>query len=112
MIRECIEEVGLKPINYNYVARIVFNRVIDGEVNASIVHVYTCSEWVGKLIETSEMKPFWFDLNAIPYDRMMDNDKYWLPQVLNGEKIKAIFELTEDYQTINYEIESMLDKTL
>lgn len=100
MIRECIEEVGLKPTEYSLVAELYFND--DG-----IVYTYLCNSWEGKLIETDEMKPFWFDINNIPFDNMMDDDKHWLPFVLKGKKIRAFFELDENYITLNHHIEEV-----
>lgn len=102
MIRECIEEVGLKPIDYEYMAEISF---INNQKNIALVHVYIVKSFSGNLIETEEMNPYWFDLNNIPYDRMMDNDKYWLPLVLDGKKIKGCFELDENALTKSYSID-------
>ena len=105
MIRECVEEVGLKPIEYEYAAEISFNQMVDGERSIAVVHVYICKEWEGALIETDEMQPFWFNLDNIPYENMMDDDKYWLHLVLAGKKIVASFDLDENYVTLNHSIE-------
>lgn len=40
------------------------------------------------------MKPSWFSLDDIPYDEMWDGDKYWLPRILDGEKVE--FDLVFD----------------
>ena len=103
MVRECTEEVGLIPTEYEYAAEITCNNT--GINQLAIVNVYLCSAWEGTLIETDEMKPYWFDINAIPYESMMDDDKYWLPLVLSGKKIKATFELDKDYVMTNYNVE-------
>lgn len=108
MVRECNEEVGLIPTDFEYVAEIVCNNT--GINQLAVVHVYICKSWCGTLIETDEMKPCWFNLDAIPYESMMDDDKYWLPLVLGGKKIKATFELDQNYVMTNYNIEE--EKTL
>lgn len=105
MIRECIEEVGLKPIDYEYVAELTFINTVNNEKRIAIGHVYIVKSWSGVLIETDEMKPYWFDINNIPYDKMMDDDKYWLPLILSGKKIVASFELDENYLTLSKNIE-------
>lgn len=107
MIRECIEEIGLKPLEYDYVGEVTFNQIMDGERGLAVVHVYICKKWSGSLIETGEMKPFWFDINHIPYDKTMDDDKYWLPLVLSGQKIIAHFQLDENFEIIDYKIEKV-----
>ena len=98
MVRECIEEVGLEPVEYRYVATISCNNIALEQL--AIVHVYLCEAWAGTLIETAAMKPYWFDIEQIPYENMMDNDKAWLPQVLAGDIIRAYFELNENYEMI------------
>ena len=107
MIRECIEEVGLRPTKYEYVAEVSFNQLVDDNRTVAIVHVYICRSWDGELIETDEMKPHWFDINNIPYDKTMDDDKYWLPLVLDGKKIIATFELDDQYGTLDYSIDEV-----
>ena len=113
MVRECVEEVGVRPIEYDYVAEIVCNNLANNE--QAIVHVYICKAWIGTFVETEEMKPHWFDLSEIPLmfeqEKMMDNDKEWLPLVLDGKKVQASFDLDENYKIIkiNYinEMESL-----
>lgn len=107
MIRECIEEVGLEPIEYEYVAELSFYLQAYGKINVDIAHTYICHSWKGKLIETDEMKPYWFNLNNIPYDNTMANDKYLLPFILEGKKIIAEFHFDENYITTDKNIEEV-----
>ena len=109
MIRECIEEIGLEPTEYEYRAKLTFNQLVDDERSVATIHVYICTSWIGELTESEEMKPYWFDINNIPYDKTMDNDKYWLPPVINGQKITATFDLDDEYKTLNYSIAEMND---
>lgn len=51
----------------------------------------------------------WFDINNIPYDKMFPDDKYWLPLILNGEKIKAYFDFDENWNLLSKNIDK-LDK--
>ncbi|MCU0642052.1 MAG: 8-oxo-dGTP diphosphatase [archaeon] len=55
------------------------------------VHVYLIENYQGEPEETNEMAYEWFNLGEIPYSRMWDDDKYWLPLVLQGKKLAASF---------------------
>jgi len=37
------------------------------------------------------MVPQWFREKEIPFDEMWVDDKFWLPRVLGGEKLKGKF---------------------
>ncbi|MBS3081942.1 8-oxo-dGTP diphosphatase [Candidatus Pacearchaeota archaeon] len=59
------------------------------------VHIYTISNFEGMLKETEEMSPHWFNLEEIPYSSMWDDDKHWLPLVLEGKKFNGYFIFKE-----------------
>ena len=40
---------------------------------------------------TEEAVPLWVPLEAIPYDRMWEDDIHWLPLVLDGKSILGKF---------------------
>jgi len=69
------------------------------------VHVYLIKDWKGDPIESEEMFPKWFKINEIPFDQMWDDDKFWLPQILQGKKLKAKFVLGQGEKIIEQEIE-------
>ena len=35
------------------------------------------------------MRPQWFNIEEIPYDKMWPDDKYWYPIMFKGQKFKA-----------------------
>ena len=53
------------------------------------VHIYRVNQFKGNPKETEEMSHRWFDITKIPYERMWDDDKYWLPEILDGKKVKG-----------------------
>lgn len=66
------------------------------------VFLYTCKVWQGHPSESAEIMPEWFPLGAIPFERMWDDAKYWLPQLLRGEKIDAKITYGEDLKTVSF----------
>lgn len=57
-------------------------------------HVYVGTQFKGTPTETDEAIPRWTKISEIPYDQMWEDDKYWLPQMLAGQKFigKFIFD--------------------
>lgn len=64
------------------------------------VSVFVAQEWSGEPKESEEMAPEWFDLTAIPYEKMWIDDRHWLPLVLEGKTIKASFHFAGDGSAI------------
>jgi hypothetical protein len=66
----------------------IVNFVVAGELKFEC-HVFEVDEFSGEPIETEEMRPGWYDLSNLPYERMHGGDKVWLKRVLEGEKFRA-----------------------
>ncbi|TCL39423.1 8-oxo-dGTP diphosphatase [Anaerospora hongkongensis] len=64
------------------------------------VHIYIVKRWQGGIRETEEMKPEWFPVAAVPYATMWQDDIHWLPQVLQGEKIKGEVQFAADNESV------------
>ncbi len=45
----------------------------------------------GEPEESEESRPKWFSVDSIPYDDMWEDDRYWLPLVVNNLRFKAYF---------------------
>ena len=92
--REIKEEIGVSVYNLQSMGILHFEFPYKPEWNQD-VHLFLAREWDGEPEESEEMAPKWFGLKEIPYDKMWDDDKFWLPRVLNGEKIEANFFFKE-----------------
>jgi 8-oxo-dGTP diphosphatase/2-hydroxy-dATP diphosphatase len=55
------------------------------------VHLFGVAKWRGEPVETEEMRPCWFRLTEIPFDRMWPDDRYWLPRFLEGKRLEGTF---------------------
>ena len=104
MIRECQEEINAIPTEYKNVGTLEFDEYYKGEKEYNTLHLYIVTKWNGDIKESDEMKPTWFDINNIPFDNMFQDDKYWLPLILEGKQIQAHFKLDEDYNILSHEI--------
>ena len=85
MIREAEEEIGIKTKELEYVGVLNFRFDEKEDWNQS-VNVFFIKDYTWNIIETEEMKPYWFDLDKIPYEQMWEDDKIWLPEVLDGAR--------------------------
>ena len=47
-------------------------------------------------METAEAAPFWADINALPYDQMWEDDRHWLPLLLEGKSFAGFFTFDGD----------------
>ena len=50
-----------------------------------LCHVYRSEDFSGIPTETDEAVPAWTALDAIPYHRMWEDDRHWLPLVIEGK---------------------------
>ena len=64
------------------------------------VEIFTAADWVGEAAESDEIRPEWFPVAALPYDRMWDDAPRWLPRVLAGERLRATFTYAADNETV------------
>ena|SRR3989338_1426757 len=103
-IRELFEEAKIHALKEDLekIAEIDFffsDVPIDKDWNQT-VHVYSLRNWNGEPKETEEMKPEWHKRNVMPMERMWIDDPYWLPKVLEGEKIQASFTFGKQGESI------------
>ncbi|WP_049922913.1 8-oxo-dGTP diphosphatase [Halopiger djelfimassiliensis] len=90
-VRETQEEVGLEiaPTDLEKAGELTF--LLDGECHTSC-HVYRTETFAGEPTTSDEARPEWFEIDAVPYDRMWEDDRLWLPRVLEGETVVGEFE--------------------
>ncbi len=86
-LRESREEMGVEVKALEKLGVIDFYDVYGEDW---LVHVFR-GEIEGEPRESEESYPRWFSLDSIPYDDMWEDDRYWLPLVINGLKFHARF---------------------
>ena len=90
-VRECQEELHITPRALQYCGQNLFQFVDGYSIH---VWVYKTSLYDGVPRETHEARPLWCPLDAIPFDQMWEDDRLWLPLVLDDQIFVArwIFE--------------------
>jgi 8-oxo-dGTP diphosphatase len=85
-IRECREELNIGVSNLEYCGEHRFQFVDGYSIH---VWVYRTRDFEGVATESREAEPLWTCLDQIPYERMWEDDKYWLPMLIRGERFQT-----------------------
>ena len=81
--REVREEVGLKVEELVCRAEL---RFVEQQGPLWLGYAFTTRSFSGLPEESAEALPFWCRLSDIPYAKMWEDDRIWLPQVLAQEQ--------------------------
>ncbi|KAI8379073.1 NUDIX hydrolase domain-like protein [Radiomyces spectabilis] len=96
--RELLEESYIKAKDMKHVGINLFT--FENNPIAMEVHVFVTLNYEGTPLETEEMRPEWFSYDAIPYDQMWTDDRFWLPIALDGKMFIGEYYFAEDQKTI------------
>ncbi len=86
--RELREEIGIKVKRERELGTLIFYE--NGKLNW-LVYLFRVEEYEGQPTESGEAYPLWFPLNEIPFDRMWEDDRHWLPLVIEGKSLQGEF---------------------
>jgi 8-oxo-dGTP diphosphatase len=64
------------------------------------VFLFRTTEWKGEPIETDEIRPEWFPLDAIPWERMWADAVHWLLRVLEGDTVVGEIAFQNDNERV------------
>lgn len=95
LVREVHEEVGITPTKYRKIGRVRFLWETKPNWNMDVT-IYIVEAWRGNPVETDVAKPVWHKISNLPKIHMWEDNHYWLPKVLEGEKVNAIFLYDEN----------------
>jgi mutator protein MutT len=99
MVRETQEEIGVTPKSFVKTAELEFyfyNEEMRQSPADQLVTVYMADSWEGEPSESDEMAPKWYRKDSLPYDSMWPDDKIWLPHVMLGKSVEAMFLFGKD----------------
>lgn len=78
-IRETQEELLITPSAPRKIGELQFSMSDCPDI---LCHVYRSDDFSGIPTETDEAVPVWTRIEEIPYQRMWEDDRHWLPLVL------------------------------
>lgn len=97
VIREVFEETGLKIKNPKHSAVLNF---YNNQEFAWAVHVFSASDFDGEIKSSEEGELKWMDKDSLPYAQMWEDDKHWVPLIVDGKKFEADFHFRKDFKDI------------
>ena len=92
--RELYEEVGLVAHDLTCRAEM---RFVEQNGPQWLGFAFTGSEFTGDLVETDEARPYWCDIQVIPYDNMWPDDAIWLPKIIAAHQDQNSYVDVADY---------------
>ncbi|MCB1139823.1 MAG: NUDIX domain-containing protein [Leptospiraceae bacterium] len=101
-VREIQEECGLKASNLRPAGRLFFH--FDDDPRRIEGFLFRSYDFSGHPVETPEMRPRWFSIRELPFDKMWEDDRFWLPHVLQGKEVYATFRFAQK-KMVDYSLE-------
>lgn len=100
-VREVREEAGIiiNESSLREMARVTF-RFPRRPIWDQFVTVYETHQWQGNIIESTEITPMWYAVQKLPLRDMWDDARYWLPEILMGQRLEVFVEFGDDNQTL------------
>ncbi|MFH0905498.1 MAG: 8-oxo-dGTP diphosphatase [bacterium] len=106
--REMAEECGLTVKTLREIGVINFEFVSQpGKIRE--MHIFITDTAGGEPMETNEMKPEWFAIDAVPYEEMWGADRKWMPLALAGQKFEGwfLYNTPEDDEILEHRLSAM-----
>ena len=97
--RELMEETGIAPVDLVPAGMLEFSWQQKPE-EALDVRLFRVTDFEGEPQESEEMRPQWFREDEIPFDRMWQDDRHWMPLFLQGKKFRGRFVFNDRDQIV------------
>jgi 8-oxo-dGTP diphosphatase len=88
VLREAHEELRITLVNPVKRGELHF-QFLDGY--SLFCSVFVAPDFLGDPVETEEAVPVWFERQRLPLEEMWEDDRLWLPRMLDGEFFSGFF---------------------
>jgi 8-oxo-dGTP diphosphatase len=92
-VREVREELCVDPVGTRACGELFFSFTDGYMLHCS---VFAADDFTGALCETDEAAPLWVPVSRIPFDRMWEDDRLWIPLMLDGRPFRGYFVFEGD----------------
>lgn len=62
--------------------------------------IFVADRWTGEPVETAEIAPCWYGVDALPVETMWQDAEHWLPRFLAGEHLDVTIVLRPDHESV------------
>jgi 8-oxo-dGTP pyrophosphatase MutT (NUDIX family) len=109
-LRELREEAGIEAVDTTRRGLLTF--VYDDQSRPMEVHVYHASRFTGVPVETEEMRPKWWDVEDLPFERMWPDDEIWYPLFLSDRRFAGTVHFTNTTTIVKHDVREVAAETL
>lgn len=102
-IRECQEELAIEVTALEVLGEHLFQFVDGYSIHC---FVYRTNNYCGTPTESPEAAPRWTRVGDIPYELMWEDDRIWLPLLLEGQPFRAMWIFDED-RMVDYQLDHL-----
>ena len=95
--REMYEETGIRVSSLHFGGILNFYLGESKQLDQT-VFLFVSSKSTGRMRRSSEGELRWFSVDAIPYQEMWEDDRVWLPLLLDGKGFAGNFYFSENYR--------------
>lgn len=103
--RELKEESGIQAKSVKKKGILQFDFVDDNK--RLEVHVFQVVEYLGEPVESEEMKPQWFPVDQLPFEKMWPDDIHWLPIFLEGHLFRGYFSFDKEHKMLSHKVKKV-----
>ena len=104
VIRETEEETGITPEEPKKIGTLEF-RFPKGNHWENTCEVFVAKKFNGDLVlETEECRASWVQIDKIPYEKLWDSDKRWLPLALSGKPFHRVYVFDENDKVVEEKV--------
>jgi 8-oxo-dGTP diphosphatase/2-hydroxy-dATP diphosphatase len=103
--REVLEEAGVEVGEVTEVGVCEFHSPVRPFVVE--MHIFSARDFTGNPVETTEMRPEWFEIAALPTADMWQSDLFWWPYFLKGQKFMGRFVFDANDHVVEHDIQTL-----